>query len=586
MNRNTQEHFAMLPTVDIGRSKFDRGFTHTTTFNTGELVPLYVDPDIIPGDTITMRQSEIIRMTTPICPVMDNAYMDFYWFFVPNRLVMNDWKKLMGENETAPWTQSTEVTIPQIKINNNEGTTKLLHTVLKGSVLDHMGIPTQNSWTYAASGSEESKEIEISQLPVRAYCLIWNEFFRDENLQNPVNIPKDNTTVVTRNMNYNPTDYDANQVAYAYRGGLPCLKVCKPHDYFTSALPNAQKGPAVSLPLAGDAPVVMQMNGTGSDVEYLNGLNPATHMAINQSGGTPSAGFTYGYSDGLMEDGSDDFVYWNAATLGEGDYWWNPVADLSKATGATVNALRQAFAIQKFYERDARGGTRYIESIWAHFRVRNPDFRLQRPEYLGGFRQNINMNQVVQTTPLISDTSTPLGTTGAYSVTTHQNGDVFSHSFTEHGILLGLACIRTEHTYQQGINRAWFKKKRLDFYSPEFANLSEQYITNDEIYAQGTATDKEAFGYQEAWAEMRYMPNIVSGEIRSDYTTSLDIWTYADNYSDLPSLGDKWIQETDVNVARTLAIQTQDQFMGDFYFGAIYTRPMPMYSIPGLIDHH
>ena len=586
MNRNTQEHFAQLPTVDIGRSKFDRGFTHTTTFNTGELVPVYVDPDIIPGDTVSMKQSEIIRMTTPICPVMDNAFLDFYWFFVPNRLVMTDWKKLMGENETAPWTQQVDVTVPQIKINNNEGSTKLLHTVLKGSVLDYMGIPTQNKWTYAAAGTEGSREIEISQLPTRAYCLVWNEFFRDENLQNPVNVPKDNTTVVTRNMNYNPADYEANQVAYAYRGGLPCLKVCKPHDYFTSALPQAQKGPAVSLPLAGDAPVVMKMEGNGGDVEFLNGMNPAYMFNISKSGGAPTYAGQEGYSDGVMEVPSDDFVRWNAATLGEGNYYWNPITDLSKATGATVNALRQAFAIQKFYERDARGGTRYIESIWAHFRVRNPDFRLQRPEYLGGFRQTINMNQVVQTTPILTETSTPLGTTGAYSVTTHQNGDVFSHSFTEHGILLGLCCVRTEHTYQQGINRAWFKKKRLDWYSPEFANLSEQYIKNEEIYAQGTAEDKEAFGYQEAWAEMRYMPNIVSGEIRSDYSKSLDIWTYADNYEELPSLGDKWIKETDINVARTLAIQDQNQFVADFYFGAVYTRPMPMYSIPGLIDHH
>lgn len=586
MNRNTQEHFAMLPEVNIGRSKFDRGFTHTTTFNTGELVPVYVDPDIVPGDTVTMRQSEIIRMTTPICPVMDNAYMDFYWFFVPDRLVMNDWKKLMGENETAPWTQSVDVTIPQTQIKNNDKGTgnKLTRTNIKGSVLDHMGIPTQNSWTYAAEGTEGYKEISISQLPSRAYCLIWNEFFRDENLQNPVNVPKDNSNANLINENYTAyiSNPEATQVQYAYRGGLPCLKVCKPHDYFTSALPNAQKGPAVSLPLAGDAPVKMRMLGTAEDVDYLNGMNPVT--SITKTSDTQVT--TYGYSDGIMEDPETDYVQWGAAHLQEGTHVWNLMTDLTQATGATVNALRQAFAIQKFYERDARGGTRYIESIWAHFRVRNPDFRMQRPEYLGGFRQNINMNQVVQTTQVLSETSTPLGTTGAYSVTTHQNGDVFSHSFTEHGILLGLACIRTEHTYQQGINRAWFKKKRLDFYSPEFANLSEQFIRNEEIYAQGTATDKEAFGYQEAWAEMRYMPNIVSGEIRSDYSKSLDIWTYADNYSELPSLGDKWVKETDVNVARTLAIQNQDQFMGDFYFGAIYTRPMPMYSIPGLIDHH
>ena len=318
---------------------------------------------------------------------------------------------------------------------------------------------------------------------------------------------------------------------------------------------------------------------------YLKKFNQYQQTGSGATGeAIPEVGFQ-------TEDNYDKTIQWNAyhytaSTDGAGNGSYKLVTDLTQATGATVTALRQAFAIQKFYERDARGGTRYIESVKSHFGVTNPDFRLQRPEYLGGFRQNINMNQVVQTTPLITEQSTPLGATGAYSVTSHQNPDVFTHSFTEHGILMGLICVRTDHSYAQGINRAWFKKSRLDFYSPEFANLSEQEILNQEIYAQGTSKDQEAFGYQEAWAEMRYMPDLVTGELSPNYSTSLKYWTYVDEYSQLPALGNKWIQEPKENLARTLAIQNQDQFVADFYFGAVYTRPMPLYSIPGLIDHH
>lgn len=582
MNRNTQAHFANLPGIKIGRSKFDRSFTHKTSFNSSDLVPVYVDMDIVPGDTVSMKQSEIIRMATPIAPVMDNCYLDFYWFFVPNRLVMTDFKKMMGENETAPWTQTTDVQIPQIVMDDNkkqtiDGTDYLTRTVEMGSILEKMGIPPQLNWTYH---SQKTKEIQISSLPAKAYCLVWNEFFRDENLQNPISIDKSSSNkyiVNTKDSAYY-TDTDAGMVSYAERGGLPPLKVCKPFDYFTGALPQPQKGPAVSIPLSdGITPIKVNHywdTNTGKWVdapesekgkdfayhEYTTGGQTYGKLTmVNPQNESPAYGLTKDYYD-----------------LG---------VDLSAATGATINQLRQAFAIQKFYERDARGGTRYIESVFSHFGVRNPDYRLQRPEYLGGFRHHINMNQVIQSTPTVSD-STPLGTTGAYSVTSNRNNGVFTKSFTEHGILLGLCSIRTDHTYQQGINRAWFKKKRLDFYTPEFANLGEQAILNQEIYAQGTSVDKEAFGYQEAWAEMRFMPDMITGELRSQYPQSLDVWHYADYYDSKPTLGDKWIQETDANIERTLAIQTHDQFIADFYFGAVYTRPLPLYSIPGLIDHH
>lgn len=581
MNRNTEMHFSQLPTLEISRSKFNMGHTHITTANASELVPCYVDCDIVPGDTVTMRQSEIIRMMTPIAPVMDNAFMDFYWFFIPNRLLWTNWKQCMGENETAPWTQTVEKVVPQISMRNDQqntisGKTYLTRTVEKGSVLDHMGIPIQNDWTYVSGGN---KEIEITSLPTKAYVLCWNEFFRDENLQNPCTITKTDTegTLVNTKHTAYQNDADACTVTNEQWGGLPCLKVCKPHDYFTSCLPGAQKSAPATLPMNGTAPIKGKVVSSGSGQDLFDGVKPYFD----------SLGITIDHTEhDLLHGRYEVNQQTGPVDLDDGETLQDLYADLTLATGATITQLRQAFAIQKFYERDARGGTRYIESIWAHFRVRNPDYRLQRPEYLGGFRQNINMNQVVQNSPTV-ESSTPLGTTGAYSITSHQSNDVFSHSFTEHGILLGLFCIRTEHTYCQGINRMWFKKKRLDFYSPEFANLSEQAVLNQEIYAQGTSTDKEAFGYQECWAEMRYKPNICSAEMSLKLSDSLGAtWTYADKYESKPTLGDKWIQETDANLQRTLAVQDHDQFLLDFYFDPIYTRPLPLYSVPGLIDHH
>ena len=583
MNRESQAHFAQIPSMDISRSKFNRSFIHKTTMNAADLVPIYVDPDIVPGDTVTMRMSELVRMTTPIVPIMDELSMDIFFFFVPNRLVWDHFKRFMGENDTAPWTQNVEYSIPQLNISNTvkNSSDKLVRIVKKGSVLDHMGIPTQTSWKYAGTVTEgvaePTREIQISQLPSRAYCLIWNEFFRSEALQNPVDVPKtdSNTSVCSDNLDSYTTDPDSVTITYEYTGGLPPLKVCKTFDYFTAALPEAQAGPAVTLPMNGTAPITY---GEEYDwaaekwqpISYITG----NILAFDTHG---DDGTTRLYTEESAED---------AQPIGGLAQPTKLYADLSTATGATINALRQAFAIQKFYEREARGGQRYIEMVRSHFNVVNPDFRLQRPEYLGGYRHQININQVIQTQASAED-QTPLGYTGAYSLTTHKDGDVFSHSFTEHGILMGLACIRqTSHTYQQGINRAWLKKDKFDFYTPEFANLGEQYIKNAEIYAQGLNKDKEAFGYQEAWAEMRYMPDIVSGEMRSDYEYSEDVWHFADNYTELPKLGNKWIRETDKNILRTLAVQDQDQFKCDFYFGAIYTRPLPTWSVPGLIDHH
>lgn len=562
MNRNSESHFSTNPEVDVARSKFDRSFTHKTTFNSADLIPIYVDTTIMPGDSITMDMSEVVRMATPITPVMDNANLDIYFFFVPYRLIWDHWKAFMGENETAPWTQTIQYTIPQVRNSATDATLRFL----KGSVADYMGYPTAIS-----------KKYEASILPFRAYCLIWNEFFRDENLQNPVSIYKSTDSTVTT-VSYNDLNYD--DVTYAAYGGGKPLKACKYFDYFTSCLPQAQKGTAVQVPLGNMAPVRIGAPSVDLTPTYAKATNMYDkHLNIIRQSDNEDAERQWNFKG----ESNDNF----AQNTYAGVY-----ADLSNAIGATVNQLRQAFAVQKFYEKQALGGSRYIEYIKTHFGVTNPDFRLQRPEYLGGKRIPITMNQVIQATPT-DGTSTPLGTTGAFSVTADSD-DMFTHSFTEHGILLGLATIRTVHSYQQGLNRMYSKKSNLDWYIPVFANLGNQAVLNKEIYLQGDSVvdtdgniiDEQAFGYQEAWACERYMPDIVTGEMRSNYAQSLDIWHYADYYTEQPKLGDKWIKETPDNIARTLAVQSQDQFIADFYFKAIYTRPMPLYSIPGLIDHH
>ena len=558
MNRNTEMHFSQVPSVGISRSKFDRSFDHKTTWNCGDLIPVFVDTTIMPGDTVKMRMSEVVRMMTPIAPVMDNAYLDIYFFFIPKRLLWDHFKRFMGENDTAPWTQTTEYTEPQITAPSPNGWSK-------GTLADYMGYPT---------GVHGTDGWKASALPFRAYCMIWNEWFRDENLKNPVYITTGDSD--TTGKDYDSNTYDP--VTDTQCGAKP-LKVAKLHDYFTSALPGAQKGPAVNIPLGTMAPII------GTDEHATNSAYPIdTNLEGKQLFvsyiSAPTAGIY-----GMADDGT-----YITPTSGKD---LGLAADLSNAVGATVNQLRQAFAIQKFYERQARSGSRYIEVVKGHFDVTNPDFRVQRPEYLGGKRIPINMNQVIQTdkTAMYSyyDTNTsswktedgtPQGNAAAYSVTADSNEDLFTKSFTEHGILMGLVCVRTDHSYQQGLNRQFSMKKFTDYYWPEFANLGETAILNKEIYLSGTTSDDEAaFGYQEAWANYRYFPNIITGEMRSTYAQSLDIWHYGDDYSQLPSLGSDWIDEPETNMARTLAVQSHDQLFGDFYFGAVYTRPMPLYSV-------
>jgi hypothetical protein len=563
MNRNTESHFSVNPiNLDIQRSKFVRPSTHKTTFNAGNLIPIYVD-EVLPGDTFKMNMSSVIRMSTPIYPVMDNANMDVYFFFVPNRLVWDHWKEFFGENNSTHWEQPVEYEVPQI--------TAPAGGWAKGTIADYMGIPTK------------IENISVQALPIRAYCKIWNDWFRDQNLKDPAMISMDETTTAGANTG----DYVTN----AEKGALP-LKVAKYHDYFTAALPEPQKGPEVNIGgVGGYVPVVTraeQIQKTNEALQWYTGYTGATSDATRYIGLLAGASQQTMKGEGIYKVIREkDARSTSAVELNIPIQPMNLWANLNAGNTATsINALRQAFAIQRLYEKNARGGTRYIEIIKAHFGVQSPDARQQRSEYLGGTRVPINMDQVIQTSNS-GDGITPQGNTAAYSLTAF-NESMFTKSFTEHGYIIGLACIRTEHTYQQGIERFWSRKKMLDYYFPTLANLGEQAILNKEIYAQGNATDDEAFGYQEAWAEYRYKPSRVSGAMRSNYQTTLDAWHYADKYTKQPILSSEWIDETSANIDRTLAVQstTEDQFIADFYFACEATRPMPLYSIPGLIDHH
>lgn len=558
MNRETELHFASVPTLDISRCKLTKKHDHKTSFNNGDIIPIYVD-DILPGTTVKMKMASLVRMMTPLVPVADNAYLDIMFYFVPNRLVWSHWVNFMGENDTAPWAQQNNYEVPQITCPSGGWA--------KGSLADYFGLPTGvigNGW-------------KCSALPFRAYSLIVNSWYRDENLQTPlyISLGDTDTTGINKGVNY-------DEITDTECGAAP-VKACKFHDYFTSGLPQSQKGPSVSVPLGDTAPII------GKTPDNITSGHTAWSAGIDKEIGLTKGGlYTTGY---VTEDSTTPFMDANSDIA--------LFADLSSAIGATVNQLRESFAIQKFYERAARGGSRYIETILSHFRVTNPDFRMQRPEYMGGVRVPINMNQVVQTdssgqVPIYDEAQskwitvdkTPQGNLAAYSATAHNDQDLFTHSFTEHGILMGLAMVRTDHTYQQGLNRMWSRKNMFDFYWPELANLGEQIIANKEIFLQGTSTDEEAFAYQERWAEYRYKPNMITGELRSNYAQSLDVWHYGDDYATLPSLGSDWIKEPEENMARTLAVQSHDQFFGDFYFEPTYTLPMPLYSVPGLIDHH
>lgn len=546
MNRNSEQHYAQVPHAEIRRAKFQRDFNLLTTMNEGDLVPIYLD-EVLPADTFKINLNALVRMATPLYPVMDNAYMDFYFFFVPARLLWKHFQNLMGQNDSTFWAETTEYTTPVTTAP--EGGWNV------GTLADYFGIPT------GVSG------LKVNSLPFRAYAKVWNEWFRDENLQQPVTQSMDDTTTTGVNTGTSLSDAEA--------GGLP-LKVCKYKDYFTSCLPSPQKSAEpVTLPMTGNAQIVWPNSAEiMADGEiFQNGGGNLENIPINSD-------MKIAASKKNNKSGKSIVMFGGQKNAGETNYA-TMQADLSNVTGATINELRQAIAVQHIFERDARTGTRYKEILKGAWGVTSPDARLDRSEYIGGHRMPINVNQVIQTSS--TDSTSPQGNTGAYSMTTLSR-NMCTYSATEHGYVLGLAAIRVDHSYQQGLSRLWTRSTRFSYYDPMLANLGEQAVLNQEIYAQGEPQDEEVFGYQEAWADYRYRTNMVTSEMRSTYAQTLDAWHYADKYGALPTLSSSWIKEGTENIDRTLAVQSSNshQFICNFYYEQAWTRPMPIYSVPGI----
>lgn len=554
MEINQVSRFSLNPSVDIQRSKFERNSDVKFSFNIGDLVPFYVD-EVLPGDTFSIDTSKVVRMQPLVAPIMDNLYLDTYWFFVPNRLVWKHWKEFCGENTTTKWFPPIEYSVPKVKGIVSSSDASNTSRWRPGDIADYMGIPIASSSVSPAP----SEYLEVNALPFRGYALIWNEFFRDQNLQDPIPVPVDDTSVVLEN-----DDELANRIAF----GSGILKACKYHDYFTSCLPSPQKGPDVALPLSGLAPVI-----TGNN--YGSAIGGASGIHFRYPNGS-EAGFLNNSAGLEVSTPSDP----QAALIPNNLY-----AQLGSSALGTINELRLAFQMQRIYEKDARGGTRYTEILKNHFGVTSPDSRLQRPEYLGGSRIPININQVVQTS---SSSNTPQGNTAAFSVTTDVHSD-FTKSFVEHGFIFGLCVARYDHTYQQGLERFWSRSDRFDYYWPSLANIGEQPVKRKEIYCTGLSdNDERVFGYQEAWADYRYKPSRVAGEMRSRVPNSLDVWHLADKYDGAPFLSDEWIQEDSSNLNRALAVSenVSNQLWADIFVKNTSVRPMPIYSIPGLIDHY
>lgn len=528
--------FSMIPSVNLKRSVFDRSHDYKTTLDSGYLVPFYVD-EVLPGDSFKLNVATFARMNTPIVPFMDNVYLETFFFFVPTRLVWDNWQKFNGEQINPG--DSTDFLVPSLSN---------VTSFANGTVFDYFGLPT---------GVDLNSSISpVNSLPFRAYNLIWNEWFRDENLQNSVSVPTGDGPDPVSNFNL--------------------LKRGKRHDYFTSALPWPQKGPSVDVGLSGNAPVVSADRAVRLPLVFDDAVRTPQGLYFGSVGASRAAG-------GI---GDDYGLFANAPGIGDSvlnkpGMNTNLYADLSDVNAITINDLRQAFQIQKLLERDARGGTRYTEILRSHFGVISPDARLQRPEYLGGSRSRINIVPVQQTSNT-NDVS-PQGNLAAFGLASDVRKG-FNKSFVEHGYIIGLVNIRADLTYQQGLNRMWSRRSRFDFYWPSLAHLGEQAILNKEIYAQGTEADNQVFGYQERYAEYRYYPSMITGKLRSTDPQSLDIWHLAQKFDSLPTLSSQFIEENPP-IKRALAVQNEPEFFLDVWFDCKCARPMPVYGVPGLVDH-
>lgn len=579
MNRNVESHFSQLPAAEIQRSTFDRSASYKTSFNVGDIIPFFVD-EVLPGDTFNISTAKVVRSQTMLTPIMDNIFLDTYYFFVPNRLVWKHWREFCGENRDGAWAPTVEYTIPTIAAPKGG--------FASGTIADYMGLPIGVEW-------KATDPLAPSALPFRAYALICNEFFRDENLTDPLLISLEDA-----NQDGSNGDDYANDVA---NGGKP-FKAARMHDYFSSCLPSAQKGDPVGIPIhvpgfaGGTFPVVpgstfslvgdyhLPIYGKGTTQVQWDGITNNNVPSVKLAGAAiMGKADSTNFANMLPSSGDPSsvtypFIPVNLQTT------IPPAGDGQDAeVSFTVNELRLAFAYQRFLESLARNGSRYTELLLGLFGVRSPDARLQRPEYLGGNRIPISVSEVTNNAQTPEDY---LGDLGAKSNTGDVNHD-FIKSFTEHGYLIGVFVARYDHSYSQGLQRFWTRKKFTDFYNPKFAHLGETGVYQCEIMAtkENIADSSKTFGFQEIWADYRYKPSMVTGEMRPGGQNSLSMWHLADHYAKVPTLSDSWIREDKSNVDRVLAVQSSvaNQFWIDMYISNQCTRPMPMYSVPGLLDH-
>lgn len=529
--------FSDAPAMYMRRTKFDRSHVYKTTFDAGKLIPVFVD-EVLPGDTTRMSVNYFARLATPIKPIMDNIYLDWFFFFVPNRLVWDHWQNFCFEKDDPE--DSTDYVIPTTSAGNTSDTSMSV-----GSLWDYFGLPI---------GLSNGSGINVSALPFRAVYLIWNEWFRDENLQKSVKIQKGDTNEV---LDSSRASDQPSWVSDLTVSGYVCPPRGKRHDYFTSALPWTQKGPGVDISLTGNAPIMATTNT--QPAPHVPGI----YIARDGASDTRFSAMTWNTNSANVDSGS---VY----------------ADLSDVSAITINGLRTAFQMQKFYERLARGGSRYTEVLRSFFGVVSPDARLQRPEFLGSFTKMIIVNPIAQTSA--TDDTSPQGNLSAYGVTA-SNFHGFTKSFVEHGYIIGFVCARADLTYQQGINKMWLRSTVYDFYWPTFAHLGEQAIELREIYAQGTEADTTVFGYQERYAEYRYKPSQITGKFRSVVTGgNLDVWHLSQFFENAPTLNEEFIMENPP-IKRIIAVPSEPEFLLDIGFRYTTVRPMPMFGTPGLVDH-